>query len=191
MPKHLDPEVEKRVLDAAEKLLRGGEKNLSIRVLAKSARTNTPSIYRRFRGRDDILRAILLRLEQRLFQSVTKAESVEAVTDPYIDFALHHRHEYLMWFAHQDELLRSPRRGRPSSYKGPSFRWLETSLAKRLGGKPEKHEQLVLVIWSLLHGAAALLIARAIPGELEGHVRSVCRQAVGLLIENAARIKSR
>src|SRR3974377_2078451 len=98
MPKPLDPEVEKRVLDAAEKLLRSGDERLSIRALAKAARTNPPGIYRRFRNRNDILRAILLRLEQELYQSLVAAESLEAATERYIDFALHHRKVYEMWF---------------------------------------------------------------------------------------------
>lgn len=190
MPKPLDPEVEKRVLDAAEKLLRGGEKNLSIRTLAKAARTNTPSIYRRFRDRNDILRAILLRLEQRLHRSLSEADSLEAASDRYIDFALHHRKEYEMWFTRQSELLRSPHRGRPSAYKGPSFQWAEKKLAERLGGTPEKHARLVFIIWSLFHGVAALLVAKALPRELEEEARSTCRRTVTVLIENAARIKS-
>lgn len=191
MPKPLDPEVEKRVLDAAEKLLRGGEKNLSIRALAKAARTNTPGIYRRFRNRNDILRAILLRLEQELYQWLVTAESLEAAAERYIDFALQHRKEYEIWFAHQNELLRTSQRGRPAPYKGPSFRWAETNLAKRLGGSPEEHAQLVLMIWSLFHGTAALLIAKAVPRELEEKkVRSACRRTVGVLIEQASRIES-
>jgi AcrR family transcriptional regulator len=189
MPKHLDPEVEKRVLDAAQKLLRGGEKNLSIRALAKAARTNTPGIYRRFRNRNDILQAIMIRLEEELYQSLSLAESLEAATERYINFALHHRKEYETWFAHQNELLRAARRGRPSTYKGPSFRWAETHLAKRLGGSPDKHAQLVVVIWSLFHGAAALLIAKAVPRELEEVVVSACRRTVGVLIEQASRIE--
>jgi len=189
MPKHLDPEVEKRVLDAAQKLLRGGEKNLSIRALAKAARTNTPGIYRRFRNRNDILRAIMIRLEEELYQSLNLAESLEAATERYIDFALRHRKEYETWFAHQNELLRTARRGRPSTYKGPSFRWAETYLAKQLGGSPDKHAQLVLVIWSLFHGAAALLIAKAVPRELEEEAVSACRRTVGVLLEHAARIE--
>ena len=191
MPKPLDPEVEKRVLDAAEKLLKRGENNLSLRVLAKSARTNTPGIYRRFRSRDGILQAILVRLEQRLHQSLSEAETMEAASERYIDFALQHQKEYEMWFAHQNDLLRKARRERSSTYKGPSFQWAETNLAKRLGGKPEQHARLVLVIWSLFHGVASLLVARALPRELEEEARSICRRTVRVLIENARRINSR
>jgi AcrR family transcriptional regulator len=50
MPRKPDPDVEVRILDAADKLLhRGGEKAISMRKVAKLARTNTPAVYRRFR----------------------------------------------------------------------------------------------------------------------------------------------
>jgi AcrR family transcriptional regulator len=66
MPRHPDPELEKRVLDAAQKLWHGGgDKTLSMRALAKAARTNTPAIYRRFKDRKDILRALLLRARSK------------------------------------------------------------------------------------------------------------------------------
>ena len=191
MPKPLDPDVEKRVLDAARKLLRRGDKNLSIRALAKAARTNTPGIYRRFRSRNDILRAILLRFQQELYQSLSAAESLEAAAERYIDFALHHREEYEMWFAHRNKLLRTPRLERLSASKEtrPSFYWGQKSLAERLGGSPEEHAQLTLMIWSLFHGAAALLIGKVVPPELEEGVRSACMRSVRALIDNASLIK--
>jgi AcrR family transcriptional regulator len=191
MPKPLDPEVEKRLLDAARKLLRRGDKNLSIRALAKAARTNTPGIYRRFRSRNDILRAILLRFQQELYQSISVAESLEAATERYIDFALHHREEYELWFAHRNTLLRASRRGPLSTSKEtrPSFYWGQKNLAERLGGSPEEHAQLMLMIWSLFHGTAALLIGKVVPPELEEGVRSACRRTVGVLIANASLIE--
>lgn len=191
MPKPLDPDVEKRVLDAAKKLLRRGDKNLSIRALAKAARTNTPGIYRRFRSRNDILRAILVSLQQELYQSLSKAESIEAATERYIDFALHHHEEYEAWFARRNKLLRSSRFERLSSSEEarPSFYWVQKNLAERLGGSPEEHAELTLMIWSLFHGAAALLIGKVVPQELEEGVRSACRRTVGVLIANALLIK--
>ena len=68
MPRHADPVVEERVIHAARKLwARGGYNALSMRALAKAARTNTPAIYRRFRNKKDLLRAIVRRAQQDLF----------------------------------------------------------------------------------------------------------------------------
>ena len=63
MPRRPDPDLEALILKAAQKLWRkGGEKALTMRAVAKAARTNTPSVYRRFRTREDILRALLHRV---------------------------------------------------------------------------------------------------------------------------------
>jgi len=62
MARHSDPEVEVRILRAARDLWHeGGEAALSMRAVAKAAGTNTPAVYRRFRTREDILRALVLR----------------------------------------------------------------------------------------------------------------------------------
>ena len=49
MPRHPDPDLEDRILSAAQRLwTRGGEKSLTMRAVARAARTNTPAVYRRF-----------------------------------------------------------------------------------------------------------------------------------------------
>ncbi|MGA9307559.1 MAG: helix-turn-helix domain-containing protein, partial [Candidatus Sulfotelmatobacter sp.] len=63
MPRRADPDLEDKILDAAQKLWKkGGEKALTMRTVARAAGTNTPSVYRRFRDRDDILRGLLQRI---------------------------------------------------------------------------------------------------------------------------------
>ena len=63
MPRRADPELEDKILDAAQKLWKkGGEKALTMRTVARAAGTNTPAVYRRFRDRDDILRGLLQRI---------------------------------------------------------------------------------------------------------------------------------
>ena len=59
MPRHPDPELEQRILDAASRLwARGGEKGLTMRAVAKAAGTTTPTVYERYHDRDDILRSL-------------------------------------------------------------------------------------------------------------------------------------
>ena len=82
MPRHADPDLEKRVLDAAQKLWRGGgDRTLSMRALARAARTNTPAIYRRFKDRKDILRALLLRARTKQVEAVQAAPGEAAPTE--------------------------------------------------------------------------------------------------------------
>src|SRR6266436_4987796 len=108
MPRHADPDLEERVLDAAQKLWRrGGDKALSMRTLARAAKTNTPAIYRRFNHREDVLRALLLRLRQEIYEALAPSQSLEETCERYIDFALHHPREYELYYAHQYEILRA------------------------------------------------------------------------------------
>ena len=68
MPRHADPALEQRILNAARKLWkRGGEHALTMRAVAKEARTTTPTVYERFRNRRQILQTLCLDTRQRLF----------------------------------------------------------------------------------------------------------------------------
>ena len=107
MPRQADPELEKRVLDAAQKLWRGGgDKTLSMRALARAARTNTPAIYRRFKDRKDILQALLLRVRTKQVEAVQSARSLEEAIDLFIDFALRNPWEYELYYLQEHEQLR-------------------------------------------------------------------------------------
>lgn len=184
MPRHADPDLENRVLDAAQKLWRGGgDKTLSMRMLARAARTNTPAIYRRFKTREDILRALLLRLRQDVYEALQPSQSLEEVCARYLDFALRRPREYELYYAHQHEFLRSARA--PGRAEMPVFQWVLGRFAQRLGGSPEENARVLLAVWALVHGTATLLIARATPPELAKELRTACRQAVEDLIQAA------
>lgn len=63
MPRRPDPDLEGKILNAAQRLWKkGGETALTMRRVAQAAGTNTPAVYRRFRDREDILRALLQRI---------------------------------------------------------------------------------------------------------------------------------
>ena len=189
MPRHADPDLEKRVLDAAQRLWRGGgDQTLSMRVLAKAARTNTPAIYRRFKNRDEIVRALLLRVRSRWVQAIQSARSLEEALDFYIDFALQNSWEYELYFAQQHARLR-PHESR-SPEIGPGFVWVQQQMAQRLGGSPEQHAPLVLALWSLAHGTVMLLISKVVPPARAPELRAGCRQAVEVLLREAEK-KSR
>jgi AcrR family transcriptional regulator len=188
MPRHADPDLEERVLDAAQKLWRrGGDKTLSMRALARAAKTNTPAIYRRFKSREDLLRALLLRLRQEVYEAVRSAKSLEQACECYVDFALRRPQEYQLYHAHYHELLGTSRDRRPdgSGEIGPSFLWVQNRLVDRLGGTPEDHVRLTLALWALAHGTAMLLISRSTPSELASELRSACTSAVAELVREA------
>jgi AcrR family transcriptional regulator len=184
MPRHADPDLEKRVLDAAQKLWRGGgDRTLSMRALARAARTNTPAIYRRFKDRKDILRALLLRARTKQVEAVQAARSLEEAIDLYINFALRNPWEYELYYLQEHEQLRPAVSRSPEI--GPGFIWLQQQLAERLGGSPEAHASLGLALWGLAHGTVMLLISKVVPPARAAELRAGCREAIAVLLKGA------
>jgi len=184
MPRRPDPELEKRVLKAATKLWHGGgDKTLSMRALAKEARTNTPAIYRRFKDRRGVLQALFLHLQQAGHQILSSSPSLEEACERYIDYAVSQPREYELFYAHKHEFMQSARTSRMSPTDiGPGFAWVAKKLAERLGGSPEDQMQRALEVWALAHGTASLLISKAVPAELALELRAGCLRALGVLL---------
>lgn len=193
MPRPPDPELEDRILQAADVLWRrGGEKALTMRAVARAAKTNTPAVYRRFRDREHLLRALLLRIAGRIREQFGKQETLEAMAEAYVDFALKLPHDYELFYSHARWI--SPRKGqgapRPIRESRPNFAYVEQVAAKQLGGRPEDYTQMALQLWALLHGVSMLLLTKGIPEGHEGPLRAACRSAVKAMIENAGRSRA-
>jgi AcrR family transcriptional regulator len=184
MPRLADPDLEKRVLDAAQKLWRGGgDKTLSMRALARAARTNTPAIYRRFKDRKDILRALLLRARTKQVEAIQSARSLEEAIELYVDFALRNPWEYELYYLQEHEQLRPAVSRSPEI--GPGFVWVQKQLAERLGGSPDEHASLALALWGLAHGTVMLLISKVVPPARAVELRAGCREAIAVLLKGA------
>jgi AcrR family transcriptional regulator len=181
MPRHADPELEPKLLDTAQKLWRaGGDRALSMRALAKAAKTNTPAIYRRFRNRKDILRALMLRFRNQYVEAIRSAQSLEDSVEAYIELALKHPREYELYFS--EPTLRPPESR--TLEIGPGFIWAQQKCAENLGGSPQDHAPLVLAIWALAHGTVAFLNSKALPPQRGEQLRAACRDAVANLLRN-------
>jgi AcrR family transcriptional regulator len=194
MPRQPDPDLEDRILRAAQGLWkRGGEKALTMRGVARAAGTNTPAVYRRFKDRRDLVRALLLRTVGRLRQRFEAGEGVEGMAEAYVEEALRMPHEYELFYTYGHELIPAKTDGRMRAIREsrPNFAFLEAELAKRLGGSPENHTRLALALWATMHGTVKLLLSKSIPEEQEPELRSACRAAVKTLIEGAARFSAK
>ncbi len=189
MPRHPDPELEERVLHAAEVLWRrGGEHALTMRAVARAAGSNTPAVYRRFKDREDLLRGLLLRIAARLRGYFEQGETMEQMAEAYVEYALRMPHEYELFYTHGYLLtVKNGRRARPIRESRPNFGVVEQILAKQLGGRPEDHTVLALEIWALLHGTTMLLLSHSIPEGHEEQLKKACRAAVKALLGSAAR----
>lgn len=180
-----DPDLEKRILDAAQNLWRkDGAKALTMRAVARAAETNTPAVYRRFRNRHDILRALMRRSQQEIAGILQPCRSVEAVAAAYLNYALSHSHEYELFYQHVNELSGPDHAGRVPSLKElrPNFVLMERRLSAQLGGAPRDHRRLALALWALAHGTATLLLSQAVPPGQEATLRSVYTAAVRAML---------
>ncbi len=189
MPRHPDPELEARILNAAQKLWKkGAEKALTMRAVAKAAGTNTPAVYRRFRNREDILRALLRRIQVDVGEALRPCGSPEEVCERYLEYALSHTREYELFYTHAYQFTPAARSGRslPLREFRPAMALVEGKLAERLGGSPHQHTRLSLALWTMAHGTAMLLISKAIPQEHREELRSAYKAAVQTLINHAS-----
>ncbi len=180
MPRRPDPELEQRILAAASRLwARGGEKALTMRAVASAAGTTTPTVYERYRDRDDILRALRLKTRNELFAALKRTSGLSETIENYLNFALEHTHSYEVLF---DGV------GRPPSLheRWPSFNLMRERLGARLGGSPREHNRLMLAIWCLIHGTAMLIIR----GRFEGALRTQAIHACMDTAENIIRAAS-
>ncbi len=193
MPRLPDPDLEERILHAADILWkRGGEKTLTMRAVARAAKTNTPAVYRRFKDRRDLVKALLLRIATRIRQHFEQGETIDDIAEAYVEYALRMPHEYELFYTHARELSPAKGAGRPRPIREsrPNFALVEQLLAKRLGGSPEDHTQLALQVWATLHGTTMLLLQESIPHGHEEALREACRAAVRVQLEGAAKPRS-
>jgi AcrR family transcriptional regulator len=185
VPRRPDPELEGKILNAAQRLWKkDGAKGLTMRAVARAAGTNTPSVYRRFQDRDDILRGLLWRIRVEIAALMEGAASPEEGCERYLDYALSHPHEYELFYQHDYELYHSPRskRGGVKPAGQPARDAMRRKLAERLGGSPTDHERLLVALWMVAHGAAMLLIAKTILPKDAAKARVVFRETVAALL---------
>ena len=177
MPRHRDPDLEERILKAAEALWRrGGVMALTWRAVARTAGTNTPAVYRRFKNRHDLIKELLRRFAGRTCQQLGQGGNLEKMAEAYVDYAIKTPNEYSLFYKYAE--FTAPRRvrgaPRPIRESRPNFSFAEQLLAKNFGGRSEKHTGTALIPWALLHGGVpswtevqATFTKRSNPPQLE------------------------
>lgn len=179
MPRHADPDLERRILEAASRLwARGGEKALTMRTVARMAGTTTPTVYERYRHRDDILSALRIETRRQLFEAIRTTRTLRESAQRYLEFALRHSHAYEVLF---DGVAKPPSVQEP----WPSFRLLRERVAKELGGDPRQHTRLMLALWALMHGTAMLIIRGRFEGPLRLQSLHACLDGIDAILYSA------
>lgn len=176
MPRKRDEQLENRILEAAYKLwTRGGEKALTMRAVARAAKTTTPTLYERFRDKRDIGELLRRQAQLNLFAAVEQTASLEEFCERYLDFAVAHPNEYEL--LHVDWAVRLER-----EEPRPSLELLKKRLAERRGGAPNDHAGLALSLAALAHGTATLLLTRGVSDRVSRELRHACTTAFRTLI---------
>lgn len=183
MPRHPDPDLEQRILGAASRLwARGGEKSLTMRAVAAAAGTTTPTVYERYRDRDDILRALRLKTRQDLFATLSRTRTLRDAVEKHLEFALGNTHAYEVLF---DGVGQPPSLHEP----WPSFNLMRERLASHIGGTPQLHNRVMMAIWCLMHGTALLIIRGGFEGALRTQTMHACIDTVENIVRMAGRKK--
>jgi AcrR family transcriptional regulator len=176
MPRKADAQLEGRILEAAYGLWRrNGRQGVTMRAVAQAAGTTTPTLYERFRDKDDLLRLLQQRARRNLYSAVKSSPTTVDACRRALDFFEAHPHEFQLitedWataFAQREPM--------------PSLELLKEHLAHELGGKGNDHISLALAIVALLSGTATLLHAEDIHDRIYRHFRRACLVACKTLI---------
>lgn len=151
MPRKADPNLERTIIDAAIRLLeKGGLEAITMREVAKAARTTTPTLYERFADRDALLRAVTDVFRDQLSRQFDVHDSIEQMGDKFLQFCIENPNAIELLIERMAQNLKS-------STKGPVFQMVRTNLVKLNGFTPKQAEELTVATTSTMVGAALLL----------------------------------
>jgi len=180
MPRKADALLEGHILDAAYHIWsERGEEALTMRAVARAARTTTPTLYERFSHKSDLLTLLRRRARLNLFSSIRASRSPLDACRRALDFFTSHPHDYRL--ISEDWAIAFARREHM-----PSFEFLKRSLATQLGGKPDQHTPVALALVALLHGTATLLHSADSHKKISRDFRRACLSACESLIRAAS-----
>jgi len=184
MPRKPDVGLEGRIVDVAYRLWsQQGEASLTMRAVARAARTTTPTLYQRFRNKRELKHFLEERARQKLFDALQPAQTAIDVCRYALRFTAEHSHEYRLlatdWgsrYAH----------GMPMR----SFEYFKRKLASELGGTPGDHQDLAFQLFALVHGTALLRPADAEQEATAAAMEQTCLNACAALVQDAAERRS-
>ncbi|HKV26382.1 MAG TPA: helix-turn-helix domain-containing protein [Candidatus Acidoferrum sp.] len=178
MPRKADTLLEGRIVDAAYQLWsKGGEHALTMREVAKAAKTTTPTLYERFSDKHELMDFLRERARQRMYAALHPAQSAKEICRLGLEFTLQNGNEYKLLTSDWAERL-----GRKE--RMPSYEFLKETLAKDLGGAAADYSQLALALVSEVHGTAILVLGDGVEEGIAKQFTSACLEACEALIDN-------
>ncbi len=174
----MDSDLRREILDAARRLLvTEGYNSLSMRKIARAIGYSATSIYLHFDSKEALFFTLIEEGMEMLYRglvraargSTSPAERLERVCERYVRFGLENPEYYeIMFMVHSEKLGRFP----PEKYR-QARKGLELIAALLRDGSRRRQFEVedpfmaAGVIWSSLHGAVALLLARRLDAGLD------------------------
>jgi AcrR family transcriptional regulator len=152
MPRKADPKLENRIVVAATRLLdRNGIDAVTMRDVAKSAGTTTPTLYERFKDRDALLVAILDRVAYDMLAKMETTRSVEGMCEVFV--------EYCVNYPKRLELLHKVwPHTIPTDRKRPTYDLAVSRLQSEYGHPSHKAHEIASALIAILLGTAVLMV---------------------------------
>lgn len=148
-----DPGLEERIIEAALRVLdRKGTTGLSIRAVAKAADTTSPTLYDRFRNREELLAAVIRRIHLELVTILSSSKSIEKLVQSYLQFISEYPHRYELVYTAKAKTWETDE-------PKPVFELILKRMKQQIEQPREELESLALATMALVHGAAMLKIA--------------------------------
>ena len=174
MARSANPQLKAALLEEARRVvLEEGYAALSTRKIAKAVGCTATSIYLYFRNKDELVHALIDEGIERLHGELTGAaeplesprDQVEAVCRAYLRFAIENPAYYeIMFTLHPQHMERYPQ----DKYRRVrrNLELMGALLGRAAGERPTKadpkHLVPATVLWSSLHGLAALILAERV-----------------------------
>jgi AcrR family transcriptional regulator len=176
MPRAPDPHLEERVVTAALCLLdEHGLEAVTMRSVAAAAGTTTPTLYERFTDRDDVLKGLVLRVQDSMISTVQSARSAEGFVKAYIKFSCQYPHRFELGIRTFGSRL-------ASAEPMPVFDILRQILEQETSASGRALEDLALAVAALIFGTAQGMIAAGADHRRAMGLQRACLSALKLLL---------
>jgi AcrR family transcriptional regulator len=185
MPRQADPTLPSRIVDAACALWqKGGDAAVTIRDVARRARTTTPSVYAHFADRAAILRGVRMLAHDRFVAALAKSTSVIDACSRMLAFADERPRDYELLFGYgfRDRVEPAVQAAQFAIFEG---------YIREAGVTEAEVRPTALAIRSLVHGAAMFRLAQDKPGPWWPESQIACLDACALLLEQRRRAAKR
>ena len=171
-------DLRQRLLESARKiLLEEGQRNFSLRKIARETNVSATSIYLHFDSKDHLIHVLMEesidrlndRLEESIKGSTDPIEKLNILARVYVEFALENTEEYqIIYMVSSDQMSRYPKEKFRKARRGYEMvtEVLEEGVRKNL--LDEDHPRVAAyTFWAQLHGVMSVVLSKRLDNRLD------------------------